>query len=72
MRDVWQDLGPEDMFEYDEDPEAMWDSGGSESHNSGSCSLTGERAYMSGDSGSESDCELYEGLVKRRCADREG
>ena len=52
-QDVWQELGLEEMSECDEDPETMWDSGGSRS--SDSRSSTDERAYMCGDSDSESD-----------------
>ena len=39
-QDVWQELGPEEMSDCDEDPEVVWDSGGggggSDSHSSDS------------------------------------
>ena len=67
-QDMWQELGLEEMSEYEEDPETVWDvdSAGSDSHSSDSHSSASEQAYMSGDGNSDSDCELCEGLLKRR------
>ena len=72
VREVWQELGLKEMLGCDDGPETMWGSGGSESHSSDSRSSMGDRAYVGGDSDSESDCELCEGLVNRRCAHQGG
>ena len=70
MREAWQELGPEEMSECDEEPVSVWDveSRGSDSHSS---SEETNETIMSGDSESGSDCDVLESPMKRRCANRD-
>ena len=69
-REAWQELGLEDMLECDEEPESIWDvdSGGSGSRSSGGET---DETIVSGDSGSDSDCNVLKLPLKRRGANRD-
>ena len=67
--EAWQELGLEEMSERDESGMSAWDvdSGGSDSHSSSDGT---NATVMSEHSDSDSDCEVLESPMKRRCANR--
>ena len=70
VQEAWQDLGREEMSECDESGMSAWDvdSGGSDSRSSSDGT---NETIISGDSESDSDCEVLESPMNRHCANRD-